>query len=256
MGGHYVKSGMQKEAIGYFQRALEINRYGNYVNRAATEFNLGNCYLDEGLYDIAFDYYRKSIQTRMWYGQPFSGIAEILLRRGYTDLARHFALLAMEIQPDHVQFRELLILILLKEGNIDRAGKEISKLLQQDSGRKTHLFFLAEIQYRKGRKDRAVYYLRELIKTNPQFIPAYLFLIELYDAEDDKKSLQETIASLMYLKEDKNIENVVCMDNGNIFASAHATDSKKILSIIKKNLIYQAQNIKGECQNNKRHFLK
>jgi tetratricopeptide (TPR) repeat protein len=249
IGVHYVKKGRRGEAIQNFEKALALNRDDNLVNRAIIEFNIGNCYLDDNDADRALEHYQKSIKISGNYGQPFAGLAELYLKKGNANLAYQYIQKALEIDAHRTEFRELLSLILLKKGDIPSAEMEAIKLLQWDINSKIPLFIIAETKHQKGRDKQAIFYLRQLLKKHPLNIHAYLFLIELYDVEGNKEALEESITNLMFFKDEKKIEDFVCTAVGNRFMSPHSFDTNKILSIIKKNLTRQAQNIKAATCN-------
>jgi len=244
LGIHYTRQGLREAGMGEFIEASELNKYEHSAEQARIEGNLGNYYLNEGQDDMAFIHYRKAIWISSKNAQPYAGIAQINLRRGDTDRAHEYIRKALKIKPHAPEYRELYSLILLRRGSDRNAAIEASKVLQQDFNRIFPRLILAEVQWQKRIYDRAILTLKDVVRMDPLYAQAYLFLIDLYDRKGDKNALEEAVSSLMYLKGDRNMEDVVRQSAGNRFMSVHEIDAKRILSIIKRTLISQAERIR------------
>jgi protein O-mannosyl-transferase len=244
LGIHYTKQGLREAGMGEFIEASELNKYEHSAEQARIEGNMGNYYLNEGQEDEAFKHYRKAIWISSKNAQPYAGIAQINLRRGDTDRAHEYIRKALKIKPHAPEYRELYSLILLRRGSNRNAAIEASKVLQQDFNRIFPRLILAEVQWQKRIYDRAILTLKDVVRMDPLYAQAYLFLIDLYDRKGDKSALEEAVSSLMYLKGDRNMEDVVRQSAGNRFMPVHEIDTKRILSIIKRTLISQAERIR------------
>ena len=78
----------------------------------------------------------------------------------------------------------------------------------------------------------------------PLYAQAHLFLIDLYDKKGDKDALGKAVSGLVYLNGDRNLEEFVRRSVGDRFSSVHVIDTDRMLSIIKRTLISQAEEIK------------
>jgi tetratricopeptide (TPR) repeat protein len=244
LGISYTRQGLREAGMGEFIEALRLNNYENLTIEARTEINMGNFYLNEGQEDLAFRHYRKAIWISPTNAQPYAGIAQINLRRGNTDRAYEYMRKALKIKPYAVEYRELYALILLKRGNTRQAAIEASRVLQQDSNRTFPRLILAEVQWQKKIYDKAISNLKDVVRMDPLYAQAYLFLIDLYDKKGDKDAMGEAVSGIVHLKGDRKLEDFVRKSAGDRFSSVHAIDTEKTLSIIRRTLMSQAEEIK------------
>jgi tetratricopeptide (TPR) repeat protein len=249
LGIHYTRHGLREAGMGEFIEASSLNNYENLTIVARTEINMGNFYLNEGQDDMAFTHYRKAIWISPTNAQPYAGIAQINLRRGDTDRAYEYIRKALKIKPHAAEYRELFSLILLRRGSNRNAAIEASKVLQQDFNRTFPRLILAEVQWQKRIYDRAILTLKDLLRIDPLYAQAYLFLIDIYDKKGDKDALGEAVSSLVHLKGDRKLEEFVRIYAADKFSPVHKIDADRILSIIKRTLMSQAAEIKirGRC---------
>jgi protein O-mannosyl-transferase len=245
LGINYSKQGLREAGMGEFIEALRLNKYEHLAEEGRTESNMGNFYLNEGQEDLALEHYRRANRISPANAQPYAGIAHINLRRGDTSRAYEYIRKALKINPYAVEYRELYSLILLKRGNTRQAVIEASKVLQQDSNRTFPHLILAEVQWQKGIYDRAILNLEDVVRKQPLYSQAHLFLIDLYDKKGDKNALREGVSGLMYLKGDRNLEEFMRRSAGDRRSSVHIIDTDRMLSIIKRTLISQAKEIKA-----------
>jgi tetratricopeptide (TPR) repeat protein len=230
--------------MGEFIEALRLNNYENLAIAARTEINMGNFYFDEGREDLALEHYRRAIWISPTNAQPYVGLAQINLRRGDLDRAYEHIRKALKMNPNAVEYHELFSLILLKRGSIRDAAIEASKVLQQDSTRAFPRLILAEIQWQKRIYDRAISNLKDVVRMHPLYAQAYLFLIDLYDKKGEKDAMGEAVSGLVHLKGGRNLEEFVHRSAGDGFTSVHVFDTDRMLSIIKRTLMSQAEEIK------------
>jgi hypothetical protein len=244
LGINYSKQGLRQAGMGEFIEALRLNKYEHSAEEARTEINMGNFYLNEGQENIALEHYRKANGISPTNAQPYAGIAQINLRKGDTAKAYEYIRNALKIKPYAVEYRELYALILLKRGNTRQASIEASKVLQQDSNRTFPRLVLAEVQWQKGIYDRAISNLEDVVRKQPLYSQAHLFLIDLYDKKGDKNALGEGVSSLMYLKGERKLGEFVRRSAGDKYSSVHVIDADRMLSIIKRTLLSQAEKIR------------
>jgi tetratricopeptide (TPR) repeat protein len=244
LGINYTRQGLREAGMGEFIEASNLNNYENLTIEARTEINMGNFYLNEGQENLALEHYRKANGISPANAQPYAGIAHIYLRRGDTTKAYEYIRKALKINPYAVEYHELYSLILLKRGNTRQAVIEASKVLQQDFNRTFPRLILAEVQWQKGIYDRAILNLEDVVRKQPLYFQAHLFLIDLYDKKGDKNALGEGVSGLMYLKGDRELEEFVRRSAGDKYSSVHIIDTDRMLSIIKRTLISQAKDIK------------
>jgi len=244
LGIHYTRQGLREAGMGEFIEASILKNYENLTIEARTEINMGNFYLNEGQDDMALTHYRKAMWISPTNAQPYAGIAQINLRRGDTGKAYEYIRKALKINPRAAEYRELFSLILLRQGSNRNAAIEASMVLQQDFNRTFPRLILAEVQWQKRMYDRAILNLKDVVRMQPLYAQAYLFLIDIYDKKGDKDALGEAVSSLMYLKGDKKLEEFVRIYAADKFSPVHKIDADRILSIIKRTLMSQAKEIR------------
>ncbi|MGO9139494.1 MAG: tetratricopeptide repeat protein [Syntrophales bacterium] len=244
LGINYSKQGQREAGMGEFIEASRLNKYEHLAEEARTEINMGNFYFNEGQEDLALEHYRKASGISPTNAQPYACIAQINLRKGDTAKAYEYIGNALKIKPYAAEYRELYSLILLKQGNTRQAAIEASKVLQQDSNRTFPRLVLAEVQWQKGIYDRAISNLEDVVRKQPLNLQAHLFLIDLYDKKGDKSALGEGVSGLMYLKGERKLGEFVRRSAGDKYSSVHVIDTDRMLSIIKRTLLSQAEEIK------------
>ncbi|MGZ6207453.1 MAG: hypothetical protein ACXWMS_07845, partial [Syntrophales bacterium] len=114
----------------------------------------------------------------------------------------------------------------------------------QDSNRTFPRLVLAEVQWQKGIYDRAISNLEDVVRKQPLYSQAHLFLIDLYDKKEDKNALAEGVSGFIYLKGERKLEEFVRRSAGDKYSSVHVIDTDRMLSIIKRTLLSQAEDIK------------
>lgn len=244
LGINYTRQGLREAGMIEFIEASQLNKYEHLTEEARTEGNMANFYLNAGQEDLALEHYQKANRISPANAQPYAGIAQIDLRRGKTGRAYEYIRKALMLKPHAVEYRELYSLILLKRGNTKQAAVEASKVLQQDSNRTFPRLILAEVEWRKGIYNWATMNLKDVIRMHPQYAEPYLIMIDIYDKKGDKDALGQAVSSLVYLKGDKNLSEFVRRSAGERFSSVHEIDADRILSIIKRTLMSQAEKIR------------
>ena len=244
LGINYTRQGLREAGMIEFIEASQLNKYEHLTEEARTEGNMGNFYLNQGQEDLALEHYQRANRISPTNAQPYAGIAQIYLRRGDTGRAYEYIRKALRLKPYAVEYRELYSLILLKLGNNRQAAIEASKVLQQESNRTFPRLILAEVEWQKGIYDMAIMNLKDVVRMHPQYAQPYLFMIDLYDKKGDKDALGQAVSSLVYLKGNKNLSEFVRQSAGDGFLSVHVIDTEKILSIIKRSLMSQAEKIR------------
>ena len=245
LGDKYFNSGFRSKAFQEFQIALDLNRYLRLQHRAVVEYNLGRFYWSEGKDNKAIVHYKKALSICPGYPSPLHGIAMIEMKKGDMKAAYDHVIKIIEDNPWHIESRELLSFAMLKLGRLEPALRESQRALDLNPEKTIPLVIMAEAFRKKGENSRAIQYWKKFMTKSPQNITAHLALIELYSMTGEDGLLTETADHLMGIKGGRNLENVVREDENNKL-SVYQPDRKRILKIIRKNLLRQVQDTKLE----------
>ncbi len=148
LGNLVYRRGQADEAIGYYERALEL-----HPGAQVTAFNLANALLAKGRFDQAATWYRRALEA-----QPAAayGLANALFAQRQVDEAIVYYRKALELQPTSPAIATSLGNALLERGEIDEALIHHARAfdLAPASGRLRS--DLATTLVRKGRPDLAI----------------------------------------------------------------------------------------------------
>ncbi|HUH65631.1 MAG TPA: tetratricopeptide repeat protein [Syntrophales bacterium] len=243
LGINFTKQGLVEAGIGEYILALELDNYENLNMRGRTETNIGNYYYNEGQDDRALEHYLNAIRICSTYANPYVGVAQINLKKGNLDAANDYIRKGLRYDPYTVEYRELFCLILLKRGDLKNAVLEASRVLQRDPDRVAPRLIMAEVLWQKGRRDRAIIQIKDIVRKYPLYVPAYVYLIDMCDVKTDKAAVESAVASILYLKGERKLEDYVRTAGGTRFTSIHTVDTGKVLSIIRRTLVSEGERI-------------
>jgi len=245
LGDEYFNMGLRSKAFKEFNKALKLDKFMRNQYKAVTVYNLGRFYWSEREDDKAAIHYKKALSICPGYASPLHGMAMIELRRGNVEAAYNHVVKALDDNPDYVESRELLSLVLLKLGRLGPALRESQIALSLNPEKTIPLVIMAEAFRKKGENSRAIQYWKKFMAKSPQNITAHLALIDLYSLSGENSLLTETVDHLMGIKKGRILEDVVREDENNKL-SVYQPDRKRILKIIRKNLLRQVQDTKLE----------
>jgi len=125
LGDAMAKKGKLAEAMGYYQRALDIE-----PDRAEPFFNLSNLLLQMGQADKAMAQLQKALQIRPNYREAQVNLATLLLRKGQVDQAIAHYQIALQISPDDAAGHFNLGIALLQKGREEQAMAQFQEASQ------------------------------------------------------------------------------------------------------------------------------
>lgn len=116
LGLCYFKKGDLVQAIDYFQRTIDINDEDLYAH-----FYVGNIYKEFGDLDSAKEEFEKVLQLSPDYSWAYYNLAVIYNEQGNYELAKENLKKTIEMNPYDIEAYEILVRLLLKNGENDEA---------------------------------------------------------------------------------------------------------------------------------------
>jgi tetratricopeptide (TPR) repeat protein len=159
--------GQGDQAIGHFQRALEVN-----PNCAVAQNDLGGALLEKGQTDAAIGHFQRALIIDPNFAQAHSDLGVALLQKGQLDAAIAQFHQAVEIYPDFAQAYYNLGITLFQEGRLDEAVDQFQKALQISPNSFETRYRIGTVLVRKGQLDEGIALFQEVLRLNPDFSPA------------------------------------------------------------------------------------
>jgi tetratricopeptide (TPR) repeat protein len=235
LGYVYAMRGDYPRAIMETEMALQLSRYPNLYQLVIDQANLGSSYFQLGNYnEMALFHYNEALRIHPKTASPFvyDGMAIIMLNRGNLKLAHEYGQSAIVFAPNNEVSHNNFALILLKEGNLDGAIKTANKAVLLHSGFINPLGILGEAYRLKGNYARSEYYLKELLKKEPNNINALLASLELYHLLGEKEELLQTMGKVLSLSHKGDIVDMI-KKNKNKYLP-YTPDPQRLLPIFQK----------------------
>lgn len=209
LGRIYYNHGDRAKAFQEYEKAMQLDRFGNKVIRAVQESNLGLYYFEEMKDDLAMDYFKRSSKYLPDYIYNITYPVKIKLRQNRLNEALQMIEDKCNKYPDNRDIMQLYSLVLLKSGEIERAQKLARKSLIKDPDSVPALTVLAEACRIKSDYACALMHWESIQKIAPQNAFANLALIDLYTKTKDTKRLNHEIRIFYYLKGASNLDEYI-----------------------------------------------
>ncbi|HTR40254.1 MAG TPA: tetratricopeptide repeat protein [Pseudomonadales bacterium] len=140
LGMAFMSEGKVAEAIGQYQKALEIEPAYTLVH-----FNLGAAYGQKGDWDQAIEQYQKTIELQPDYLPAHNNLADALLHTGQTDKALQQLQEAFKLSPKSTMVCDNIGFLFLRTGQINEAAAQFEKTLEMDPNDLDACHYLARI---------------------------------------------------------------------------------------------------------------
>ncbi len=234
LGNFYLINELRPQALHEYEKAMVLNNFGSIKARAIQEHNLGLYYFNEGKYNLALPYFKRSYEIMPFFLSNSIHIAEIrLLKNEYPQVHRFIESKLNKYSSDF-NLNKMFCLILLKENNFTGAALYAKKMLITDPSGYFPLSVLAETSRHKGNLQSTI----SLWKLYQQSLPldsyANLALIELYAQTNNFKLLDQELAKLYCLKKDQTLFSYIKEISRNKNLLVYIPDWGKIRKIVEK----------------------
>jgi len=203
--GNFDKGAMENRI------ALALNRYPNNYQPALNHCALGSYYLwIKKNEDKASFHYQQALQLQPNMPTAYSGLAMVMLKKGFPAQAHDFIQKAIQFKPNDPDLHHNFAQILLKEGRYDEAIRQSRKAIRlQNDSYNEPLAVMAEAFRRKGNFNRAIFYWEKYLLNNPTHFEGRLALVELYSLQNKKDLLIQTIGIILALKGKEGIAQAI-----------------------------------------------
>jgi Tfp pilus assembly protein PilF len=164
LGHVWLRHGRLDEAMGLFERALEINpAYGEAHN------NVGIALSQKGELDAAIVQYRKALEIDPDFARARNNLGWALLQKGQVNDAVDQLQRALEINPYYAEAHNNLGSALLQQGQVDPAIAEFYTALGLNSNSAEAHNNLGVALFQKEEADAAIAQFEEALRLNPNF---------------------------------------------------------------------------------------
>jgi tetratricopeptide (TPR) repeat protein len=186
LGNALLQKGQVDEAMGQFQKLLEIN-----PNYAEAYNNLGNAFYQKGRINEAMIQYQKALEINPNLIMAHSNLGSALLKEGQADQAMAQFQKALEINPNFAEVHYNLGMALIQKGRVDDAMGQYRKALEIDPDLAEAHNDLGEALFQKGQVDEAIAQFQKGLEINPNYAKTR---DTLGDALFQKGQIDEAIA--------------------------------------------------------------
>ena len=240
LGVAFAERGRHKEAIGHYQRALEIRPdYAETMNNlgaalaaekqtaeavatylraielrpeyAEAHGNLGIALAGEGRLDEAADHLERAIQFKPDYGRAHYNFALVLTAQGrFTDATKHFERAVIEM-PEYADAHANLGAVLVKRGFADESRLHFQKAVELAPGFVEAHYNLAVVSLAQGQLRDASNHLHRVIVLSPDFIEARLKFAELLALNGSRAAAASQLREVLRLNPTNDLARVRLM---------------------------------------------
>ena len=168
LGNALLQKGQVDEAMGRYQRSLEIN-----PDNAEAQYNLGNALLQKGQMDQALAQFKKALEIKPNYVQAHDNLGIVLATKGREDEGIAEYEKALEINPNYAEVRYNLGIALVKKGQVDEAMAQYEKALEIDPNYVAARCNLGVVLAQKGQLDAAIAQFQKTLQINPDYVDAH-----------------------------------------------------------------------------------
>jgi len=229
--------GLYDDAYKAYEKSYNLNRFEILPMVAAPLHNMGRYYAVTKNYKTAVSYFQSAIKINSDYPPTWINLARTQIQMNDIETADITIRKALGKWPENAWLHSLRSFILFKQGSKRESIKEALKVLMIDSESTDVERVLSEAYYRMGRYDQAVKYWESFVSKYKDDLEGHLALIEIYSITGQHEELEKTLARVMLLKGSKSWNKIIDEYNEEAASHAYVPDKKRLLSIIKKNLL-------------------
>lgn len=155
----------------------------------------------KGDYQGAVDRYRKLLMTQPNNAALHYALANACMDLGSIDSARVHSEKSVQLDPDNKYYGKLLAGISHQMNSYKKAAAKYRQLatLEQGKGKERLLFSLGQLYLQTAQYDLAIQTFRELLRDNPEALPAWLALFESSVHSGNNPAFREDLVSFYTL---------------------------------------------------------
>jgi tetratricopeptide (TPR) repeat protein len=159
LGYVLAEQGLVAEAVGHYQKALDIN-----PGYAEADNNLGRIFLDEGRLDEAKEYFQRAIKIKPGAAEAHNNLGIVLARQGDSAGAFQHYQKAIELNPDYAEAHNNLAIVLASQGRFaeSETNYQTALALKPDYAQAHDNFGI--LQARQGRLAEAMKHFQKALE--------------------------------------------------------------------------------------------
>jgi len=152
---------------------LKPSTWWGMVPEAAGHYNLGNALVSQGRFNEAIGHYQKALELQPDYAEAHNNLGLALANRGRFDEAIEHYEKALELQPDFAKAHNNLGAALANRGRLDEAIGHCEKALELQPDLAEVHYNLGNALRSQGRSDEAIGHYEKALKLQPDFAEAH-----------------------------------------------------------------------------------
>ena len=164
LGAIFFQQGRLDEAMGYFQKALELE-----PDDANAHFNLARVLLKKQRLDESVAHFQRVLEIEPNDAKAQSDLGSVFLQKGQAHEAIAHFRKALEIQPDFAEGHNNLGWVLLQIGRLDEAVGHFQKVVEIHPENAEAHNNLGWVLLQGGRVDEAIAHFQTALKIQPGF---------------------------------------------------------------------------------------
>ncbi len=145
----------------------------------------GNNYLEEGMFSLAIDVYKKAVELNPYYKEAYYGLGKAYRAQDMHQEAEAFLGKAIELDTHYWQAHNELALVYEDQGLLDKAKEKYEKTILHFSEIPELHFNLARILTKQGKDAQAIAEYQKVLRIDPEYVLAHVNLGSLYLQLDD-----------------------------------------------------------------------
>jgi tetratricopeptide (TPR) repeat protein len=197
LGDAVTGQGRLAEAIGHFQKAIEIK-----PDYAAAYYNLGCAFDKQGRFDKAIAHYQKALEIHPHYAKADNNLGVVLLEEGRLDEAVEHCQKALEINPDYVEAYYNLGCAFDKQDRLAEAIGAYQKAIEIKPDYAEAHYNLGCVFDKQGRLDEAIEQFQKAIQIKPDYAGAHYNLAGVFGLRNQLEAAAEQYRKAVEIKPD------------------------------------------------------
>ncbi len=191
--------------------SIEEYKQTQYINadNPAALMNLGVLYLEQGDYEKAESFYKKTIEIEPAFMISYINLADLYRIQKKEDRGKEVLLRALKIDPDAADVHYALGLLLIRTGKHDQPIKHLERAakLEQENARYSYVYAIA--LHSAGKPALAISVLEGALKLNPYDRNLLYSLAAIHrDRGEIKKALSYAVKLTDHYPEDQNFRQL------------------------------------------------
>ena len=168
LGASIMEQGRFTEAIGYYQKALELN-----PDNVETHNDWGMALMEQGQNVQAIGHFQKAIEINPNCAEAHNNLGILLAKQGRIAEAIEHYQWAIALNPNRAEFYDNLGNLLTKQSRIATAVEQFQKALEVDPDYAKAHYNLANVFIAQGRWNEAIEHYQQALKQMPDSVHAH-----------------------------------------------------------------------------------